>query len=254
MNRADTRGRAPSGPLRLMLAGLIAAIAFAGLVSLGIWQIHRRAWKLDLIARVDARVHAQPVDAPGIGLWPRINRQDDEYQRVRAGGQWLAGKDTLVRASTALGSGYWVMTPLRTTDGAVILVNRGFVPPEWRTATTHPALPDGPVEVTGLLRMSEPGGGFLHSNDPAHGRWYSRDVAAIARQYGLTETAPYFIDMDASARPGNGPAGGLTVISFPNNHLVYALTWFGLAALVAGGAGLMVRDEWRARNSPANRG
>ncbi|MDB5653910.1 MAG: Surfeit locus 1 family protein, partial [Tardiphaga sp.] len=84
---------------------------------------------------------------------------------------------------------------------------------------------------TGLLRVSEPKGGFLRSNDPAADRWFSRDVAAIAQKRGLAEVAPYFID--AAAVPGVAvPVGGLTVISLPNNHLVYAITWFVLAAMV----------------------
>ncbi|MCA3579738.1 MAG: SURF1 family protein, partial [Bradyrhizobium sp.] len=88
--------------------------------------------------------------------------------------------------------------------------------------------------VTGLLRMSEPKGGFLRSNDPAAGRWYSRDVAAIAATRGLSQVAPYFIDADATPNPGGTPLGGLTIVRFPNNHLIYALTWFALAFMLAG--------------------
>jgi surfeit locus 1 family protein len=88
-----------------------------------------------------------------------------------------------------------------------------------------------PTEVTGLLRITEPRGGFLRSNDPAHDRWYSRDVAAIAQAKNLTDVAPYFIDADASPVGEKDPVGGLTVVSLPNNHLVYALTWLCLAAL-----------------------
>jgi surfeit locus 1 family protein len=88
------------------------------------------------------------------------------------------------------------------------------------------------VTVTGLLRASEPGGGFLRANDPADGRWYSRDVAAIAEAEGVGPVAPYFIDAGATPNPRGLPVGGLTVVSFRNTHLAYALTWFALAALV----------------------
>ena len=81
--------------------------------------------------------------------------------------------------------------------------------------------------------MTEPKGAFLRSNNPAEDRWYSRDVAAIAKARGLSSVAPYFIDADASPNPGGLPVGGLTVISFPNTHLIYAITWFALAGLVA---------------------
>ncbi len=205
------------------------------------WQIERRAWKLDLIARVDARIHAPATPLPARADWVRVNARDDAYRHVRATGSFLHDRETLVQAVTERGAGFWVLTPLRTAEG-VVLVNRGFVPPESRDLTSRRA---GPVTVTGLLRMSEPGGAFLRSNDPAAGRWYSRDVAAITRARRLGEVAPFFIDADATPNPGGYPVGGLTVVAFPNNHLVYALTWFGLAALSAWGAALILRKARR---------
>jgi len=92
--------------------------------------------------------------------------------------------------------------------------------------------PDGPVTVTGLLRIGEPGGGFLRSNDPAAGRWYSRDVAAMAAAAGLATVAPYFVDaFDVAPAEPDGPVMGLTVVRFANNHLVYVLTWAALAVM-----------------------
>jgi len=207
------------------------------LLALGAWQIERRAWKLDLIDRVERRIHADAVPAPGPAAWPAINRADDEYRRVTLSGRFLHDRETLVQALTVEGSGYWVMTPLQTADG-VVLVNRGFVPADRRDLASRSAgNPDGPAAVTGLLRISEPGGGFLRHNDPTGNRWYSRDVATIASARGLSQAAPFFIDADATQNPGGLPIGGLTVISFANNHLVYALTWLTLALMLAG-AGL----------------
>ena len=77
--------------------------------------------------------------------------------------------------------------------------------------------------------MTEPKGAFLRTNDASADRWFSRDVAAISAKHGLENPAPYFIDADATPNPGGFPVGGLTIIAFPNNHLVYALTWFALA-------------------------
>lgn len=148
-----------------------------------------------------------------------------------------------MQAVTDLGPGYWVMTPLMTRWGT-LLVNRGFVPSELRDPARRPAgLVAGPVRVTGLLRMSEPGGAFLRHNDPATGRFYSRDVAAIARVRGLSTVAPYFLDADATPVPGGWPRGGLTVVRFRNAHLQYALTWFALAALSLAGAWIAARTE-----------
>ena len=235
----DAPGRRRRRALRPATLAIGAAwVACLGvLLALGVWQVERRAWKLDLIDRVEQRVHADAVPAPGPAAWPAINRADDEYRRVTASGRFLHDRETLVQALTVEGPGYWVVTPLQTADG-VLLINRGFVPSERRDAASRAAgNPDGPAAVAGLLRISEPGGGFLRHNDPAANRWYSRDVAAIAAARGLPGVAPFFIDADATPNPGGYPVGGLTVIAFPNNHLVYALTWFTLALMLAG-AGL----------------
>jgi surfeit locus 1 family protein len=218
---------------------LVLAIGFAGL---GVWQVERRAWKLDLIARVEARTRAEPAPLPPRAEWGG----DQEYRRVRVTGVFANDRETLVQAVTAIGPGWWVMTPLRTA-GATLLVNRGFVPQDRRDPATRPAgLPVGPITVTGLLRTSEPGGGFLRRNDPAASRWYSRDVAAIARAKDLGPVAPFFLDADATPNPGGLPVGGLTVIAFRNNHLVYALTWFTLAAMMAFFAWRIARGRGRA--------
>ena len=197
------------------------------------WQAQRRAWKLDLIARVESRIHAAPVPLP-----VRIDPRAEEYRRVRVTGTWLPGRETLVQALTERGAGFWVLAPLRT-DRGIVLVNRGFIPPDRRDG--GPA--EGEAVVTGLLRVSEPGGGFLRRNDPAKDRWYSRDVAAIGKARGLGPVAPFFIDADATPNPGGLPIGGLTVVSFRNAHLVYAITWFALAGLAATGIVLLARGR-----------
>jgi len=240
--------RQRSTATRVALA-VLAAIAFFGFLALGTWQVERRAWKLDLIARVDQRVHAPAATAPGRTEWPTVNAANDEYRHVRLAGIFLHDKETLVQASTKLGPGFWVLTPLRTTEGTVVLVNRGFVPPEARErqARTAPE-PQGETNVAGLLRLTEPKGGFLRKNDPAGERWFSRDVQAIAAARGLNNVAPYFVDAEAApAQAANGtpawPAAGLTVIAFPNSHLVYALTWYGLALMVLIAAWFVRRSE-----------
>nr|WP_223181303.1 SURF1 family protein [Sphingopyxis sp. LK2115] len=201
---------------------------FAGL---GMWQVERRAWKHELIAAVDARIAAAPVAAPGPDAWPRINASDDAYRRVTATGVFRHDRETLVQAVTERGAGFWVLTPLETPR-FTLLVNRGFVPSSRREAATRAAgNVAGPVTVSGLLRVSEPGGAFLRDNDPAANRWFSRDVAAIAKARGLGRTAPYFVDADAAPNAGGYPVGGLTVVRFRDHHLIYALTWFALCAL-----------------------
>ncbi len=231
--------RQRSTAARVALA-VFAALAFCGFLALGTWQVERRAWKLDLIARVDQRVHAPAGTAPGRNEWPTVNAANDEYRHIRIAGTFLHDKETLVQASTRLGAGFWVLTPLKAADGTVVLVNRGFVPPEARERSARTASePQGETTVAGLLRLTEPKGGFLRKNDPAADRWFSRDVQAIATARGLADVAPYFVDAEATP----AAATALTVIAFPNSHLVYALTWYGLALMVLIAAWFVRRSE-----------
>jgi surfeit locus 1 family protein len=240
--------RHPRSPAALTLILAIALALFAGLIALGVWQVHRRAWKLALIEHVAERIHATPVPAPGPRSWPALSAANDEYRHVAVKGRFRNDRETLVQANTDLGAGFWVLTPFDTGRGFIVLVNRGFVTPEHRDpATRRDGQIDAPRMVTGLLRITEPKGAFLRHNDPAAGRWYSRDVAAIARARRLGAVAPYFIDADRGAGPADAPVGGLTVVRFPNNHLVYAITWFALALMTAIGAALLIRDERRLR-------
>jgi surfeit locus 1 family protein len=240
---------------RLVSAFCLLAVIGA-LTALGVWQLERRAWKLDLIARTQERLHSVPTAAPGPALWPQLSAARDEYRPVAMTGRFLSDHEAYVEAVTDLGGGFWVLTPLQTDRGFTVLVNRGFIPPELAKqdrAAIRPAM--GETTVTGLLRISEPGGAFLRSNDPAQGRWYSRDVAAIARAHGLGGVAPYFVDAARGPSAEAWPRGGLTVVDFPNNHLVYAITWFGLALMLACAAAFAWRQEGRivlaAATSPA---
>jgi surfeit locus 1 family protein len=233
------------------LIGLCAAFTVV-FVLLGAWQVQRRAWKLDLIARVEQRLHADPIPAPGPDAWPAISR-DDAYRRVRVSGVFDHDAETLVQAVTDKGPGFWVLTPLKTDRGFTVLVNRGFVPTERKAAASRSAgNVSGPVAIVGLLRVTEPHGGFLRANQPGQGRWYSRDIQAIAAARRLTQVAPYFVDADATPNLGGWPLGGLTVVRFPNSHLIYALTWFGLA-LLTGGAGLFVARDARRNQAGSHR-
>jgi surfeit locus 1 family protein len=230
-----------------MAAG--ALIFFTVFVALGTWQVHRRAWKLDLIARVDQRVHAPAVPAPPAPQWADVTAANSEYRHVTADGIFLNESETLVQATTDLGAGFWVLTPLRQADGTVVLINRGFVPPERRDRASHGASePTTSAAVTGLLRMTEPSGAFLRKNAPAANRWYSRDVQAIAKARGLSRVAPYFIDAEAAGGSDTtAPVGGLTVIAFHNSHLAYVFTWYTLALMVVGGMWIVIREERRTR-------
>jgi surfeit locus 1 family protein len=252
MERAPVNTPRPRSSAARLTFVIAAAFFFALFFALGTWQLYRLQWKLDLIERVNERVHAAPVAIPEPGRWPQVTAASDEYRHVSVRGVYLPAQSARVQALTVLGSGWWVITPLRTEDGHIVLVNRGFVPAD---TPKEPAPQVGkPITVTGLLRISEPEGRFLRTNDPAHELWYSRDVEAIAKARGLEGVAPFFIDADAmstrgdtSAGDGLQPIGGLTVVSFPNNHLVYALTWYALALMAAGAVVWVLREQRNAR-------
>lgn len=250
----------PARPGLVRWLVLLAGVAFAGLMALGIWQVQRLQWKLALIERVEHRAHAAPVATPGQAEWAAIKRESNEYTRVQVSGVFDHSRETLVRASTELGSGFWVLTPLHTTAGFWVLVNRGFVSAANRTQASRPGS-TAQQSIAGLLRLSEPGGSFLQHNDVAAGRWYSRDVQAIAASVGLdarpgagasVAVAPYFIDAPASQNTQEWPRGGLTVLSFYNNHVIYAVTWFVLAAMVAAAAAYLLYTERQLRASSPN--
>lgn len=232
---AARRSAGRGAPRRRGFLALAVALAVAclGFVALGGWQLQRLEWKRALIERVEARLAAAPAPIPARSDWASVDAVRDEYRRVRVSGEYLRGVEVRTQAVTELGAGSWVLSALRTGAGQVVFINRGFVPYD---AQPDP-VPSGPVTVTGLLRISEPGGGFLRRNDPSAGRWYSRDVAAIAKAHGLPQasTAPFFVDAAAAtdASPSRWPRAGMTAVRFRDSHLSYALTWFALAALTA---------------------
>lgn len=231
---ADGVRAGSAGPRRPLARALL--VAFCGLcvllfASLGIWQVQRLFWKLDLIERVEARFNGAPSAPPHPAAFAVSDPLLAEYRRVRLSGRFLHERETLVQAVTELGGGFWVLTPFEDDAGFTVLVNRGFVPPERRAPSSRAeGLGSDDTEIVGLIRLSEPDGGFLRENRPEAERWFSRDVAAIAAARGLENAAPYFVDAQTPV-PGGFPVAGLTVVRFTNNHLVYALTWFGLAGM-----------------------
>jgi surfeit locus 1 family protein len=235
----------------LIAPGFFALVGIAILVSLGIWQLERLQWKEALIARIDARIHSAPIPAPTEADWPRWNADADEYRPVSVRGAFLDEKTVFVTANAALERdggatlGYMVLTPLQLSDGSSIIVNRGFVPMELKDQLK--LIGEGEVTVTGLMRAPQEHGWFVPDDDPAKGHWFTRDPARIAAALGLARVAPFTIDRTAASGgglPGSPwPRGGLTVVSFPNRHLEYAFTWFGLAATL-----LVVFASWAVRS------
>lgn len=226
----------------LLLPVIAAVAAFVILIGLGTWQMERLAWKEALLARVEARVRAPPAPVPPLAAWPGLTREADEYRRVTTRGVFDHARETLVYTvrgedarGTLKGQGFLVVTPLMRPDGPPILVNRGFIPADRKDpATRREGQVAGEVEVTGLLRLPEEASWFVPANDPARNAFYRMDPVGIAAARGVLGAAPFVIDIDATPVPGGLPEGGGTRVAFPNRHLEYALTWYGLAASLVG--------------------
>ncbi|MEA2758577.1 MAG: surfeit locus 1 family protein [Methylobacteriaceae bacterium] len=242
---------ARSAALRSLIGPALVALAgIAVLVSLGIWQLHRLAWKEALIARIEARAKAPPGPLPPESEWAALKPEDYEYRHVMLRARFDRREALVFRGSgpePGEGPGYLVLAPLILPDGSAVIVNRGFVPSVAKDGSTHAPLP-GEVAVTGLMREPEPRNLFTPSDQPDKNQWFTRDPRAIANHFGLSRVAPFTVDADFSGNPKALPRGGTTVIAFPNSHLAYALTWFGLAATLAG---VFVAWAWSRRKQEA---
>ncbi|MCY4002309.1 MAG: SURF1 family protein [Rhodospirillales bacterium] len=211
-----------------VLQGTAIASAFLILLGLGTWQMERLRWKESLLADITARAGATPVPAPDTAS------DLPEYTPVFADGVFRHDLELLLVPRTRAGvAGAHVLTPLVRPGAPAVLVNRGFVPVGFEpTVTRRAGNPSGPVRVEGLLRLQHPPGPFVPDNDPAGGSWYSIDLAAMGEATGL-ELAGYVLDAGPSRNPGGWPEGGQTNVSIRNTHLEYALTWYGLAGVLA---------------------
>ncbi len=229
----------------LVLPAVLVCLAFAGLVSLGNWQMQRLAWKEDLVARVTQRPASEPLDFRDRSLDdlgnPRNFMDANEYRPILLTGEYRPEGEVLVFTSLtrprgpAGGPGYWVLTPFVTSpDGRTVLVNRGFVPDGQQDAYAPPR--DGTLTLEGLVRAPETGSWFTPDPKLDEGIFFARDPSCIASAIGLAGTVDaFFVDLDAAGTPPSGlPQAGETRFSFPSNHLHYAITWYGLAvALLA---------------------
>ena len=201
--------------------------ALALMFGLGVWQLQRLEWKTALIAAVDARTHSEPIP---LDEALRLPPEAQEYRQVRVRGAFLHDREVYLYAPRPGEPGVHVVTPLALPSGAAVLVDRGFVPEPFRDPAKRAAGQiAGETEVTGILRFASAPGWFTPAPDRKARLWFSRDIAAIGEAAGVTLAAPVAIEAGPEPSPGGLPQGGQTIVTFPNNHLSYALTWFGLA-------------------------
>lgn len=242
---AEHRPRFKGGMLLLLLS--LAALAI--LLVLGTWQVQRLVWKEDLIATIDARIASEPLTLAGIE--DRFAAEGDvDYWPVRVDGVFHHEGERHFFATHDGRSGYYIYTPLELDDGRLLLVNRGFVPFELKEPELRAqGQVQGHVALTGLARNPLDGkpSAILPDNDPAKNVFYWKDLPVMAATSGVGapgDYLPFFVDAGDAPNPGGLPVGGVTIVSMPNNHLQYAVTWYGLAVALVGVVGVWL---WRQR-------
>ena len=217
---------------------ILFMLALTGLfVWLGVWQVHRLAEKEALIAEVDRQLTQPPYDIPPSDQWSLIDLDTYAYHPLTLVGHYVNEAAVLVFTNLPEpkgkfgGPGYWLMTPFEPTTGGTVFVNRGFVPESSKNSILTAPGPAGAETITGIALEPEHAGAFTPAPDSAKRVEWIRDPSRLAAMAGTT--GPVFgLTVDAPAgEPGALPQGGETVIEFPNNHLGYAMTWFGFALL-----------------------
>jgi surfeit locus 1 family protein len=220
---------------------IFAIVGIAILAGLGLWQLDRKVWKENLIAAMTERLAREPADLPARDRWAHLLQGREEFARVGFPAEFLPGQEALVySAGSALrpdvkGAGYFVFAPARLAGGSLVIVNRGFVPLDRKDAASRAeGAPHGSVDIVGIVRWPETRGLFTPADDVAGNVWYLRDIAAIAAAKKWPAAAPFYIDQESPVPPGGLPLPGKLQVNLPDNHLQYAITWFGLALALAG--------------------
>lgn len=213
------------GPLVIGIAG--AAV----LIALGVWQVQRLQWKEALLADIEARIAAEPVVLPA-----DPDPEADRYLPVRAEGVIGAEELHVLVSTKTAGAGFRIVAPFETEGGRRLLLDRGFVPDEAKVAERR----TGRVTVTGNLHWPDDRGSATPENDPGDNFWFARDLDEMA---GALDTEPVLL----VARAEDPPAPGIMPLpvdtsGIPNDHLEYAVTWFGLAAVWVAMSGYLL---WR---------
>lgn len=204
-------------------------LMLAALLSLGVWQIHRLHWKLNLIATANRNVvgPALPLDA-----LVKMKPDDARYHRIALAGHFLNKDEAYLFTTGPNGHPvYHVLTPFILADGKAVIIDRGLIPLKLRNPATRPGGElKGMRHIVGVWRLPDSPGWFTPSPDFKTRVWYARDVTAMARHDGLTLAADAVVEADGTPNPGGWPKGGQTVVYFYNEHMQYAITWFALAA------------------------
>ena len=201
------------------------------LLALGTWQVERKAWKEALIATLTQRLAAAPVELPPPSEWGKLTPEGDEFRRVKLRADFRSDDALAYTSGSALrddvkAPGYFVFAAGRLPDGQHVVVNRGYV-----KERTYPARP-GSEDIVGVLRWPEVSSWVVADHDATADVWYVRDHRLMARRRGWGDVAPFYVEQESPVPPGGAPHPAQLRVNLPNHHLQYALTWYGLAAVL----------------------
>jgi cytochrome oxidase assembly protein ShyY1 len=240
--------------------GIFTLLTLALLIGLGVWQLQRRVEKHALIAQLTERLAAAPAALPPLAQWSALTPVRDEFRRVRFSATYESRPDAMVYSSGSAirediaGPGTWAFLPARLSTGETVVINPGFVQNTMQDrgqqdrAVTR-LVTGQPVTLTGYIRFPESAGALTPQENIAKRLWFTRDHLAMARALGWGEVAPFYIDLEQPA-PENGiPKPGPLEVHLKDDHLQYAITWFGLACAVLIAFGVWLRGQRRTSSS-----
>ncbi|MFD1745656.1 SURF1 family protein [Rhizobium helianthi] len=222
----------PMSRRKAVVSLIMISILLAVLVTLGTWQVGRLHWKEDLLAQIEARRDADPTP---LAEHTVAEVRNEEYLHVRLQGRFDHKRERHFFATLEGSTGFYIYTPLILSDEKYIFINRGFVPYDMKEADTRAqGQVEGEVELTGYVRqiLDRKPSWLVPDNDEKKNIFYWKDWNGMVSSSGLKpeQVLPLFVDADKAVQvPGGWPKSGVTQFEFPNNHLQYALTWYGLA-------------------------
>jgi surfeit locus 1 family protein len=234
--------------------GTFTLLTLALLIGLGVWQLQRRVEKQALIAQLTERLAAAPAALPSLAQWSTLTPPRDEFRRVRFSATYEQRPDAMVYSSGSAirddvsGPGTWAFMPARLPGGETIAINTGFVQNTMQDRGQQDRavarlVTGAPVTLTGYIRFPEASGALTPRENIAKRLWFTRDHLAIARGLGWGEVAPFYVDLETPA-PENGiPKPGPLEVHLKDDHLQYAITWFGLAGAVVIAFGIWLRGQ-----------
>src|SRR3984885_4065025 len=242
--------------------GLFTLAMVAAFIGLGVWQLQRRVEKHAVIEALTERLAATPVPLPPAAAWSSLNAEKDEFRRVNFRATFGAGSDVMVYSSGSAvrddvsGPGTWAFMPARLPTGEIVVINAGFV----QNAMQDRAQQDravtrlitaAPVMLSGYIRFPEAAGVLTPPENLVKRLWFTRDHLAMARALGWgadgRPVAPFYIDLEQPVPASGIPKPGPLQVHLKDDHMQYAITWFGLAGAVVIAFGVWLFGQKRAR-------